>query len=449
MNSINAILLLFLFNIIYSKGGGGGGHGGGGHGGGGHGSGRGSSSRGSSHGGSIRRTGSLRNGIGIRFTSSGRYGRSRLWFSNHYVNIHYIGHRNYYSESDYNEEDYNTLNEDIYLIYVINGTFLNNHNKNTFYNNDGHYITFSEYSALPDFLENITEFQNIFGIETKIIMSKNYLINNNNNYTNTSIVEFIDEDIYQKVMIDVVTDVHDVPFYKLFPNFHVDNFLYYLSFISPLILIFYTIYYFFKYNFKFSFKILHLFDLLIFLLMFLFIYIIEIDLNIRNNYQIYLNYHSSNNIFFIIWQIIQLSFNCYLVSLIIEKNNFIQISFILLVLEYCLIEEIGTILILIVFLKVLYFLYTLFSLNEYRKSYLYSINYAELGNQMVKKEIFIKKINIIFAITILLIIFELLLLVDNGYIFYIIQYNFFFILIGVFFFEHLLDSDKINFIKIF
>ena len=244
MNSINVILLLFLFNIIYNKGGGGGGHGGGGHGGGGHGSGRGSSSRGSSHGGSIRRTGSLRNGIGIRFTSSGRYGRSRLWFSNHYVNIHYIGHRNYYSESDYNEEDYNTLNEDIYLIYVINGTFLNNHNKNTFYSNDGHYITFSEYSALPDFLENITEFQNIFGIETKIIMSKNYLINNNN-YTNTSIVEFIDEDIYQKVMIDVVTDVHDAPFYKLFPNFHVDYFLYYLSFISPLILIFYTIYFFF------------------------------------------------------------------------------------------------------------------------------------------------------------------------------------------------------------
>ena len=443
MKSINFIIIFFLFSLIYSKGGGGG-HGGGGHGSSGHSSssssGR-SSSRSSTS--SNRRVGSLRNGVRIRFTSSGRYGRSKLWFSNHYVNIHYIGHHNYYNESDYNEENYNELNENIYLLYVINGTFLNNHINNSFYKIDGHYITFSEYSALADFLQNITEFVNIFGNETKIIMSKNFLINNNNSINTSlpSIVEFIDENIYQKVMIDVVTDVHDVPFYKLFPDLYIDNILYFLSFISPIIIIVYPIYFYCKYNYKFAYRDFYFYHLLIFLLMFFFINEIDKDFNMRNNYIIYLYSHKSNIVFFIFWQIIQLFFIFHLVSYIIEKNVFLRIGICFIIVEYFLINEIGSILILLVFLKIIYFGYSIFALNNYRKTYLDSVNYVELSNIVQQKEIFIKKINIIFSIIILLIIFELLLLVYNGAIFYSIQFNFFLLLCGVFFFEHFVNND--------
>ena len=84
MRKMNFVIFIFLFTYILNKGSGGKG-----------------SSRAASGG-----RGSLRNRIGIRFTSSRKYGRSRIWFSNHYVNIHYTGHHNYYNEEDYTEEDY-------------------------------------------------------------------------------------------------------------------------------------------------------------------------------------------------------------------------------------------------------------------------------------------------------------------------------------------------------
>ena len=445
MNLINLILFFFLFTIISNKGGG---HGSSAHGSSSHSS-SGSHIGSSRSSGTSRRVGSLRNGFRIRFTSSGRYGRSKLWFSNHYVNIHYTGHHNYYKESDYNEEDYADLNEDIYLIYVINGTFLNNHLKISYYHTDGHYITFSEYLALSDFLENITEFQNIFGNDTRVIMSKNYLINNNNdNITNMPIIDFIDEDIYQKVMIDVVTDVHYVPFYKLFPNFHVDKFLYFLSYIPPIILFIYIIYFFYKYNY-YAFRELDVYHLFIFILLLLFIGYIKKDFHMRNNYLIYLHHHSFNSIFFILWQILQLYFIYSLISHVIKKDRFLIIFccfyFILLILEYCLIEQMSSILIIIIFLKILFFSYLLYSLNEYRKLYLYA-KYVELQSTIVEKEIFIKKFNTIFTIIILLIIFEFLLLLDNGSIFYYIQLYNFLVLIGFFFFENYINNYYINLI---
>ena len=151
----------------------------------------------------------------IRFTSSGRYGRSILWFSNHYVNIHYIGHHNYYDEEEYDEGMFD-INEELYLIYVINGTFLRNHLENSKYEITGHYITFSEYNALSDFIQNITEFKNIFGNETRIILSSYYY---NDDFINNTIIDYINDDSFQKIMIDVIIDVHYVPFYKLFPKF--------------------------------------------------------------------------------------------------------------------------------------------------------------------------------------------------------------------------------------
>ena len=283
-------------------------------------------------------------------------------------------------------------------------------------------------------------------------MSKDYLINNNNtiNISIPSFVEFIDDNIYQKVMIDVIIDVHDVPFYKLFPDLHVDNFLYFLSFISPIIIIVYPIYFFYKYNYKFAYRDFYYMHLFIFLLMFFFINEIDKDLNMRNNYKMYLYNYESNSVFFIFWQIVQLLFIFHLVSHIIEKNDFSKIALftysILIILEYFLIDEIGPMLILIVFIKVIYFCYSFFTLNNYRKIYFNSENYVELSNMVQKKEIFTKKIIIIFSIIILLIIFELLLLFYNGAIFYIIQFNFFLMLLGVFFFKFFVnnDTDKID-----
>ena len=136
---------------------------------------------GTSTSGKRRVTGSLRNSNKVRFTSSRKYGRSKLWFSNHYVNIHYTGHHNYYDESEY-FEDYDTDIGNLYLIYAINGTFLINHIQDSNYKTEGHYITFSENKAVPIFLENITEFQSIFGEDTKIIIPISFTdINYDNN----------------------------------------------------------------------------------------------------------------------------------------------------------------------------------------------------------------------------------------------------------------------------
>ena len=105
----------------------------------------------------------------------------------------------------------------------------------------------------------------------------------------------------------------------------------------------------------------------------------------------------------------------------------------------------SSILIIIIFLKILFFSYLLYSLNEYRKLYLYT-KYVELQSTIVEKEIFIKKFNTIFTIIILLIIFEFLLLLDNGSIFYYIQLYNFLVLIGFFFFENYINNYYINLI---
>ena len=418
MKTIYFIIFLLFFSKIFTKGG--------------------KSSGGKSRGSSKK--GSLRNGKSIRFTSSRRYGRSKLWFSNYYVNIHYIGHRNYYDEEEYSEEDYYDNNEDIYLIYVINGTFLKKHLENSNYINIGHYITFSEYGALSDFLENMTEFQNIFGNDTKIIMPTNYL---NKYYINNTIVDFINDNSYQKIMIDVITDVHYVPFYKLFPNFGVDNFLFNLSRLFFFLFIFCSLNMYSKFGINMwntDKKYLYIY-MLTFCLSIYFMIEIKYDFNIRKNYMIFLSKHFSNSLFFILWQFLQLYFTIYLLIFINDKNKFPATTYsfftILIIIEYDIELAPGFLTIFIVLLKIIYFLYSLYLLYDFKQSNLYLF-------QQNKKNV--EKYNEILIIIILMIKFEFLVLIDNGFIFYSIQIVFYLILVDLFFFNNVireLDNNSI------
>ena len=427
MKNIYFIIFFLLFSKIFTKSGG-------------RSSGGGRRSGGSS---SKNRKGSLRNSKSIRFTSSGRYGRSRLWFSNHYVNIHYIGHRNYYEEEEYSEEDYYNINEDIYLIYVINGTFLKKYLKNSNYENFGHYITFSEYSALSDFLANMTEFHNIFGNDTKIIMSTNYL---NKYYINNTIVDFIDENSYQKIMIDVITDVHYVPFYKLFPNFHVSIFLFYLSKIFLFLFLFCSFFLYSKFGQLKSDKYFIFIYLLTTILFIYFIIAINSDFNIRKNYMIFLSKHFFNSLFYFLWQILQLYFTVHLLFFINDenenRNQFISKTFyffvFLIVIEYNFEFSPGFITIFIALLKVAFFLYSLYLLYNFKHSNQYLFQQNPYN---------VEKYNESLVIIILMIKFEFLILFDNGLIFYIIQFVFYLILVDLFFFNSIIrkiDNDTIE-----
>jgi hypothetical protein len=178
-----------------------------------------------------------------RISSSGRYGCSKIWFKIIYAMMHYQGEINYYNE--YNESAYqNDKDRDpnIFLIYVINGTFLINHIQNSDYERTGHYITFTEDHVLPLFLEDMDAFKNNFGNDTKIIMPLYDIVPPYNNYSN---VEYIDEEVYQKIMIDVITDVYDVPFYRLFPQFYVTNFLFLLVNLTIIASIIYFLFFIF------------------------------------------------------------------------------------------------------------------------------------------------------------------------------------------------------------
>ena len=428
MKTIYYIIYFMLYTRIFSKGGGK------------SSGGRSSGSRSSSQGSGSKR-GSLRNSNIVRFKTR-EYGRSRLWFSNHYVNIHYVGHHNYYDESQYVEEDYYNINEDIYLIYVINGTFLRNHLKDSNYQITGHYITFSEYSALSDFLQNLTEFQNIFGNDTRIIMSTNYLMNN---FINSTIVDFINEDSYQSIMIDVITDVHYVPFYKLFPKFNVDTFLIFLSYIFCIIFFFCTSCFYFKFiiSWREEKNFSYIYILTLFLMGY-FIIAIQKDIYLRKNYMLFLSRHFINSLFFALWQILQFYFCVYLLSFIIDIDYFSSITcifyLILLSLEYLFEGEVGTFLKYIIFLKFLYFLYSIVLVN----------NHKENTFSIEKKD---NKSNIIIIIFILMIIFELLDLVNNALIFYSIQFDFYLILAILLFFnnerkiDNQITDDKIEFLN--
>ena len=415
MKVINFIIILFFFSKTFGKGGG---------------------SRGS-RGGSRGGRGATKYLRGIRFSASRIYGRSRLWFPYHYVNIHYIGHYNYYNEEEYNEGNYD-FNE-IYLIYAINGTFLWNHLKNSKYKITGHYITFTEYEVLPYFIENLTEFKSIFGNETRIILSSYY--SNNNNSINNTIIDYIDEDTYQKIMIDVITDVHYVPFYKLFPNFFVDEFLLFLT-ILFIILLFCCISFFYS-KFRFlwikdsNFPFIYELTLL---LMICFIIVISINFNIRDNYILFLTNHIIDDAYFVAWQILQLYFIVYLLSFIIDIKEFrnltIGLFIILMILEYVFESNVGFMLKFIVCLKVLYLLYSLCLIVN--------------DNQQLEQPKEMYNINVI---TIILIIFsELIVLIHNGLIFYSNLFNFYLILIAMFFSNYkrnccFVENDKISFLN--
>ena len=383
--------------------------------------------------------GSLRSSRGIRFTSSGRYGRSKLWFSNHYVNIRYVGHHNYYNEHEYNEEDYN-INEDIYLIYVINGTFLKNHVDKSKYETMGHYITFTEYNALSDFLQNFTEFQNIFGNETKIIISSLYL---DNNLINNTSIDYINEELYQKIMIDVVTDVHYVPFYKLFPKFHIDNIFIFLIILYIFAFLCCILFFYIKFRIiwikDINFSYIYEFTIVSIIY---FIIPVNGDLYLKGNYIYFLSKHSANSFSFIIWQGLQLYFIVYLLSFIINTDNFIYISiilyFLLLILEYAIEESVGFMLKYIIFLKLLYLFYSLILINNKKSE-------QQNGKE---KEMF----NIVYNIIILMIISELLIQINNCIIFYIILFDFYLILIALFFSNYksnsiYIENDKLLFLN--
>ena len=416
---MNFVIFIFLFTYILNKGSGG---------------------KGSSKAASGGR-GSLRNKIGIRFTSSRKYGRSRIWFSNHYVNIHYTGHHNYYNEEDYTEEDYDDLNENIYLIYAINGTFLKNHITNSNYDINGHYITFTEDNVVSDFLENLTEFQNIFGNDTLIIMPSTYIFNNS---VNNSLITLIDEPIYQKVMIDVINDVNFVPFYKLFPKCYTDMPLFLLSIFYIIIFGVYFIYLYYQ-NVDIRKIIKDSYSFIYILLAFLIIYymiIAQKNFILRQSYRIYLNKHLYNFVFLQIWQILQIYFIVYEFYLINNEQtnpSLLQISFglcgILFFLEYYVEDEVCHILIIIIFLKILYFIYALYLLNIIKKSNETSLYITEQEKQKILS--IITKISIII---ILIILSEFYVLINNGFIFYSILLNFYLILIGIYY----LQDDKNN-----
>ena len=127
-----------------------------------------------------------------------------------------------------------------YLVHIINGTFLNNHVKDSKYNVEGHYVTFIAYDAVVNFLNNAKKFRTIFGNDAKAILPSESIYLNSIEI-DTSVVEFIDEKPYHKVLIDVINDMYYAPFYNLFPDLSVDGFLYFFAILSMIIIISFTI----------------------------------------------------------------------------------------------------------------------------------------------------------------------------------------------------------------
>jgi hypothetical protein len=276
-------------------------------------------------------------------------------------------------------------------------------------------------------------FQNIFGKDTKIIMPLYDIIPP---YTNYSNVEYIDEKIYQKIMIDVITDVYDVPFYRLFPQFYVTNFLFMLVNLTIFASIIYFLFFVFmhKYNFKIKyFPWLH-FSVFFFLL--IFDLVISSDLDIREDYQAYLDLHFFNTFYFNIWQIIQICFIVYsLPPINNDDKSLYQYSFILFWVviffkDYDFNLEPGSMIIFIVFVKILYYIYALYNLNQYKKKFSYS---STIDKPLIKENSDSDKYNEIFIVIIILIILEAYLLVDNVYIFYYLLFNFWLMFIVLFY----------------
>ena len=413
----------------------------------GRGSGR-SSGRGSGSKIRIRYRGRSRIGIvnifSTRISSSGRYGCSKLWFKINYAMMHYHGEINYYNEyNEYNESaNQNDKDRDpnIFLIYVINGTFLINHIQNSDYERTGHYITFTEDHVLPLFLEDMEAFKNNFGNDTKIIMPLYDIVPPYNNYSN---VEYIDEEVYQKIMIDVITDVYDVPFYRLFPQFYATNFLFLLVNLTIIASIIYFLFFIFMHKYKFRIKCFPYIHFSVFFFLLFFDLLISSDLHIRDDYEIYLNSHFLNSFYFNIWQIIQICFIVYsLPPINNDDKSLYQYSFILFWVviffkDYDFNLEPGSMIIFIVFVKILYYIYALYNLNQYKKKFSYS---STIDKPLIGENNDSENYNEIFIAIIILIILEAYLLVDNGYIFYYLLFNFWLMLIVLF---YPLDKKKI------
>lgn len=413
-----------------------------------------SSGRGSGRGSGIkiriRYRGRKRTGkadiLSTRISSTGRYGCSKLWFKINYAMMHYHGKINYYYE--YDESAYQNdkeRNPNIFLLYVINGTYLINHIQNSDYEKTGHYITFTEDHILPLFLEDMEAFENIFGKNTKIIMPLYDIVPP---YTNYSNVEYIDEEIYQKIMVDVIIDVYDVPFYRLFPQFYANNFLFMLVNLTIIALIIYFLFFIFKYKYKFriqKFLCLH-FSVFFFLL--IFDLVISSDLDIRDDYEEFMEMHFFNSLYFDIWQIIQICFIVYSLPPINnddDNKSLYAYSFLLFCVLYFFKEydfnlEAGSMIIFFVFVKILYYIYVLYNLNQYKKKFSYS---STIDKPLIGENNDSDNYNEIFIVIIILIILEAYLLVDNGYIFYYILFNFWLMTILLFY-----PLDKKKFIII-
>jgi len=375
--------------------------------------------------------------ISTRISSSGRYGHSKLWFKIIYATMHYQGDINYYNE--YNESTYQNAQDrdpNIFLIYVINGTYLINHIQNSDYEKTGHYITFTEDHILPLFLEDMEAFQSNFGKDTKIIMP---LLDIAPPYTNYSNVEYIDEEVYQKIMIDVITDLYDVPFYRLFPQFYVTNFLFVLVNITIIASIIYFLFFVFMHKYKFRFKNFPCLQFVVFFFLLIFDLIISSDLDIRDDYEIYLNCHFYNSFYFNIWQIVQICFIVYLLPPVNndsgDKKSLYQYSFILfcvllLLKDYDFNLEAGSMIKFFVLVKILYYIYALYNLNQYKKKLSYS---SIIDKPLIGENNAYDNYNENFIVIIIIIILEAYFLVDNGYIFYYLLFNFWLMLIVLFY----------------
>ena len=273
-------------------------------------------------------------------------------------------------------------------------------------------------------------------------MPSTYIFNNS---VNNSIIKLIDESIYQEVMIDVINDVHFVPFYKLFPKCYIDIPLFLLSILYIIIFDAYFIYLYYQYeNIRMIIKDCYsfIYILLAFLIKY-FVIIVEKNFLLRQSYRIYLNKHLYNLIFFQLWQILQIYFIVYAFYLINnERTNpfLLQITFfiylILLYLEYYDEDKVDHILIIIIFLKILYFIFVLYLLNSIKKSNETSVHITEQEKQ--KKLGIISKISIII---ILMVVLEFYVLINNGSIFYSILLNFYLILIGIYYLQD--DNNNI------
>ena len=347
--------------------------------------------------------------------------------------MHYIGEINYYNE--YNESAYQDAQDrdpNIYLIYVINGTYLINHIENSNYEVTGHYITFSEDHILPFFLDDMEAFQNIFGKYTKVIMPSPDIITP---YTNFSNLEYIDEEVYQKIMIDVITDVYDLPFYRLFPQFYITHFLFVLINITMIASIMYFLFFVFMYRYKFKINYFPWFQFFIFISFLIFDLIISADLDIREDYEICLNSHYLIDFYFNVCQFLQFLFIVYLLEPIDDDKIILYASIalycaILILKEVDFNSKAGSLTIFIVFIKIAYYIFVLYNVNKYKNNFSTS---SGINNPLIEEKKDSDNYNEIFVIIIILILLELYFLVDNGYIFYYLLFNFWLMLIVLFY----------------